>query len=206
LSKDGDETMVSELTNKKLHQDISKALSGLDLCIGKDDKQFFIKFPAEHQELKKAVVDFQTLITVADFHSINVTPFCLPEVHACTGGSYWLVGVRADAIGGDTMASRIDKLRGMRWLDLMASVGSSGLAVNIFAGDVVAIPAGMVVLTIADEKDGCEVIRWSVLTGMLQSYSYLEATDYSTVKTLLEATNKSRVDEAAKSASSNAAV
>ena len=80
LAKDGEDTMASEITNTKVYADVQSAFAGLDWKVADDDKSFFIKLPPEHTELKKVMAEFQIVVHLPGYYSVNLTPFCLPEV------------------------------------------------------------------------------------------------------------------------------
>jgi len=198
LHKNGEDTMVSEITNKKFYTDVKSAFAGLDSRVARDDKSFFIKFPPEHAELKKVLAEFQIVVHLHGYYSVNVTPFCLPEVQACTSGEVHLVGVQPASLDGDTAAAKVEALTKLTWPALEAMAMRDGFACTLKQHEICAIPAGLFLATVIT-TDSATIIRYSVvsaedydaahsgLVSMLQSYSYLASTDYATVKALLEA-------------------
>lgn len=64
---------------------VKETFASLDSRVA-NDTNFFLKFPAEHSSLRKAVVDFQILVLTNGYAAMNVTAFCLPEMLACTFG------------------------------------------------------------------------------------------------------------------------
>jgi len=201
LTKDGEDRMYSEISNKKLHGDVHKALSGVGPRFAREDKRFFLKFPAANEELKKVVTDYQIQMMLPETCSMNVTPFCLPEVVVPLRGEWYVAGLAFDAIDGDSMQTKIENMSSMDWKSFADKAAALGFAVKASSGDMIAIPAGMLVASFAPKADITPVgVRWSVmdkqdyhkvhqgLSQMLQSYFYLEHTDYSVLKKLLEAT------------------
>jgi hypothetical protein len=114
-----------------------------------------------------------------------------------------LFGFAPPAIKGETMISKIEFLNSIATLaELLELARTAGFAVTVKKGDIVAIPPGVLMVTVSQPKDVTVTIRWSIMRGgdykdvretittMMQSYSYLEQTDYRTIKVLMEATSQ----------------
>lgn len=198
-AKDGQDFMVSEVTNKKLYGEIVALFGKVDSSVARDDKSFLVKFPQEHESLKKAVVDFQVAAICEGYYNIGVTPFCLPEVRAVLDGDHFLVGIAQGALKGETMQAKLETFGSSTWQELQAVVVESGFACRVKQGQVVAIPAGMIVATIGPTDGHSIMVRWSILRAgdldpsmslmqlMLHAYSYLQSTDYATLHKLMQA-------------------
>jgi hypothetical protein len=210
MGKAQEETMVSEITNKKLLQDICETFGGLDSTVVCDPKLFFAKFPADHAELKRMITQQQVQVWEADYIGVSITTFCLPEVLVCLSGGAHFVGLRAESLQPEAMQHKLDAVGEMSFGELAAKSKDSGFAVAVQPGEILAIPAGMVVVAIGCPGSHTAWIRWSpmrgadlgpvlsVLTGMMQSFAYLESSDYGTLKSLLDATAESEAAAAKK--------
>ena len=157
-------------------------------------------FPPEHKEFQKVVTDYQFINMEEGYNNINVTPFCVPEVQCCiTAGPYYLVGVLAEAIAGDSITAKFAKVHQMTWEALLELVHRSGFAVKVDNEDVIAIPAGFIIITHVRKGAEPTSLRWGVMSGsayprahailtdMLQSFPYLKNTDYNLMGGLMEA-------------------
>ena len=114
-------------------------------------------------------------------------------------------------LGEGDIQAKLASLTNMICPEMHEVVGKGGFLARLPAGEVVAIPPGLIVVTvpIGDVKDHHAVVRYStfnkndniavrsLLVDMMQSYSYLENTDYQTVKSLLETTKNARAAETA---------
>lgn len=81
----------------------------------------------------------------------------------------------------------------------MGAMSPKGFAHHLVEGQVLAVPAGMIVLTLGPKDRHCIMVRWStlraqdfeaahkVLLAMLQDYPYLGGTDHETLKDLMQA-------------------
>eukprot|EP00959_Pyramimonas_sp_CCMP1952_P153353 3208095-Pyramimonas_sp.AAC.1 len=107
MSKDGLDSMVTEISNKKLNDVVNEMFAGMGSRI-KPASNFFITLPPEHAEQKKAIVDYQICVYAGGYSAVNVTAFCLPEVICCVSGAIHLVGVSLDAVDGDTVAKKLE--------------------------------------------------------------------------------------------------
>ncbi|CAK0808218.1 unnamed protein product, partial [Prorocentrum cordatum] len=106
MSKDGLDSMVTEISDKKLNDVVNQMFAGMGSRI-KPASNFFIAFPPEHAELKKAIVDYQICVYDGGYSAVNATAFCLPEVICCVSGAMHLVGLSLDAVDGDTVAKKL---------------------------------------------------------------------------------------------------
>ena len=88
-------------------------------------------------------------------HSVNVTPFCLPEVQACISGKICLVGLRPAVLHGSTAAAKFDSINKLTWSELEALATRAGFSCALLKGEICAIPAGMIVATLIPENDVC---------------------------------------------------
>lgn len=203
LAKDGADSMASQITNKKLYGSVEDVFVDMDSRVA-HDSSFFIKFPAEHEQLKKAVMDYQILVMSAGYYSVNVSPFCLPEMQACTAGEIQIVGIPPSALEGETTSAKMDSLNKLSYRALAELVTGHGFATTLKEGDMCAIPPGLLVATLLPNKaiEAAVVVKYSfmqaadyeachnALVGMLQSFEYLEGTDYGAVRRLMEASAK----------------
>lgn len=198
-SKEGEEYMNSAITNRKLYSEVAAAFEGMDPAIARDDRHLFVKFPAQHESLKKGVVDYQVAAICSGYQNVSVASFCLPEVRACVKGAHWVVGLDFDSLDGESIRAKLASVHKMSWGDLMGAMSPKGFAHNLVEGQVLAVPAGMIVLTLGPKDGHCIMVRWStlraqdfeaahkVLLAMLQDYPYLGGTDYETLKDLMQA-------------------
>ena len=206
MSKEKEDQIVSEITNRKLYAEVAQAMSGIDSSARRDGAAFFIKFPAEAADLKKAVVEYQVQVYDKAYWSCNICAFCLPEVLAVVSGSLKLVGIRPGDIDGPTTTGKLDKLTDMPFSEALPMAQQNGFIVNVAAKQAIAIPPGMFVATLGSTTEATVMIRWSfmracdyevvhgLLTRMVQDLPHMAASDYSTLMSLMEASKKRRAD------------
>ena len=98
------------------------------------------------------------------------------------------------------MQAKLISASELPWRELQGSLLTKhGFAVHVCRNAIVAIPAGMIVITLNLSESHAAALRWSVmapaeyepvhktLLGMLQAFPYLKNTDYETMIGLLEA-------------------
>ena len=151
--------------------------------------------------LRTTVTDFQFQCFAPDHSNVSVTPFCLAEVHCVVLGEYWMVGVPVMDIPGDKMNEKLETFQNYSFSDLNKLAEAGGFSIEATAGAVIAIPPGMIVLTVNPTSWSIGV-RYSILARdhykevqmslecMLQTYSYLRESDYFTIKELLDAEHR----------------
>jgi len=206
MSKDGLDSMVTEVSNKKLHDTVKQVFKDMDSRI-QPVANFFITFPPDLDGLKKAVVDYQICVYDAGFSSVNVSSFCLPEVVCCVSGKLHVVGAKLEAVDGENVAKKLETFHNYDKDTIMKIAAAQGFAFTLEEGACAAIPSGSLVSSfVSEDASACEVVRYSfmrradyeashaALTGMLQSFEYLASTDYKKIKDLMEASFASSKD------------
>ena len=175
-----------QILNKKLLVDVGKVpASKFD---SKMQQGSFDLVGEQLEEFKQTHGASQLQSMSAQRFSLNVTPFCLPDVRVQLEGDAWLLGLPMSAADGPDLASKMAGLHSLTGEAFVARCKSLGFIVKQDAGALVAVPCGHVVACLCTH--GCQVLRWSTLCAadkatvkrdlstMLHAHSFLSGTDY----------------------------
>jgi len=195
MSKEGLDTMLCAVTNKKLMTDIKSKLDNkFDSKFNNSDSAVKVTFTKGNEEVQASCQDYQINIISPGFQNIAVTTFCMPEVLALVDADVWVCGVPWAKLPVDNMSSRKDAMAAMKFGDFKAlATASGGFFVSAASGAVLVIPTGMLVLTATTTSDGKHMsyVRWGVMQAsdiptvraslheMIVSYPFLSTSDYN---------------------------
>ena len=103
----------------------------MDPRFARDDKHFYVSFPAEHKELKKVVTDFQLAMWLGGCHTLNVTAFCLPDVLAVIAGELYVAGLPVGHIEDEKMDKKLSTFSDMDWPACASKAKEGGFVAKV---------------------------------------------------------------------------
>ena len=199
-SKEADIRTV--VLNRKLLTEIAKVFAeveGLHESL-QQGKGTALTFPADYDELKKTVCQYQITMSMSPWWSTNVTSFAIGEMRAHISDYYVLFGLRWRDLEGENIETKMDNISELKEMDFLQLVTSIGFQLFVTPGSLIYIPAGYIIICYcASENKEPMYLRWSVLRSkqelsvskqiiadMLQSYEWLAGTDYKALHALMD--------------------
>ena len=200
ILKENLDSLTTAITNKTLMEEISAVLMPkLPTELKPSDAaNFVLKLPKENADLKNCLNDIQYQMLPESFAEVTVTPFCLPEVLCNLSGDFFVAGVPSEKVAGDAVTPKLSKMSQMTGGELQDNSKDDGFIAHMQTGDVLAIPAGMLVIKATLDSHGADFLRWGLLPAsskgavhrmlndMLQAFDLLQSTDYKTLSMLLD--------------------
>ena len=174
-------------------------------CVGAPDSkiapaQLDIAFTQDQLELKKSFEGFSFESVRAGSYTCNVTPFGLSQVRVQTEGEGVIGSIALDAIPGEAVPDKLKNLTTMVCADFVKLIPSKASLVKVKEGDVLAIPAGRLVMCVPmgdDARFTC--IHWmtyreadkgavvTTLGDLMRAHPYLAETDYKVIHDIVQA-------------------
>jgi hypothetical protein len=198
ITKEGSESLSSEITNSKL----LNATQGL-LAKNPVDSKFCSKdidFEKSAGALKMACFQEQYCFVNERYAQIGITPFGIGESIYGLSGSLRICGFAFEKLDGKNIhekLAKISNLNASQLVELCTKLG--GFMVTINPGTYIAVPPCCICCTVALNSTSAAYMRWGFLhrsdlervreliTDMLNCYGFLKDTDYGHVLSAIEA-------------------
>ena len=104
-------------------------------------------FDGDHEELGKSLKGYQFSHLNNNYCNVSVTNFGLPDVRFNSSGEYMIFGVLTDRLPGGTLSNKLAGLYALTPQEFQSSAKQHGFQVLLGPGNVIAIPAGYLIVT-----------------------------------------------------------
>lgn len=117
----------------------------------------------DYKDLSDVFDPFFTAIAASGAHLLTYTNYCMMDVRVVLEGSCYVLGIRADAVAGDTTSEKQSAAAALTAAAWAALSKDNGFCVKCTAESLIVVPANHILLFVnMDESEVCHGLHWTI--------------------------------------------